>query len=155
MTKILVTGSSDGIGKEAALQLAREGAQVIVHGRTKQRAADAARGVAGAKVWVCDFASLADVRSAAARLPRGIDVLINNAGVFLQARQVTGDGFEATFQINHLAPFLLTRLLLPSMSEGSRIVNVSSAVHSGAEIAWDDLMSERHYSGYGAYAQSK
>jgi NAD(P)-dependent dehydrogenase (short-subunit alcohol dehydrogenase family) len=155
MTKILVTGSSDGIGKEAALQLARAGAQVIVHGRTKQRAADAARGVAGAKVWVCDFASLADVRSAAARLPRGIDVLINNAGVFLQSRQVTGDGFEATFQINHLAPFLLTQLLLPSMSEGSRIVNVSSAVHSGAEIAWDDLMSERHYSGYGAYAQSK
>jgi retinol dehydrogenase-12 len=155
MTKILVTGSSDGIGREAALQLAQEGAQVIVHGRTKERAADAARGVAGAEVWVCDFASLAKVRSAAARLPRGIDVLINNAGVFLQARQVTGDGFEATFQINHLAPFLLTQLLLPSMSEGSRIVNVSSAVHSGAEIAWDDLMSERHYSGYGAYAQSK
>jgi NAD(P)-dependent dehydrogenase (short-subunit alcohol dehydrogenase family) len=155
MTKILVTGSSDGIGREVALQLAREDAQVIVHGRTEQRAVDAARGVAGAEVWVCDFASLEEVRSSAARLPRGIDVLINNAGVYLQQRQVTRDGYEATFQINHLAPFLLTRLLLPSMSEGSRIVNVSSAVHSGAEIAWDDLMSERRYSAYGAYGQSK
>jgi NAD(P)-dependent dehydrogenase (short-subunit alcohol dehydrogenase family) len=155
MTKILITGSSDGIGREAALQLAREGAQVIVHGRTEQRAAAAAEGIPAAEVWVCDFASLAEVRSAAARLPRGIDVLINNAGVYLQRRQVTKDGLEATFQINHLAPFLLTQLLLPSMSGRSRIVDVSSTVHSGAEIAWDDLMGERRYSGYGAYAQSK
>jgi retinol dehydrogenase-12 len=155
MTKVLVTGSSDGIGKETAVLLAREGARVIVHGRTGARAAEAAQGIAGAESWICDFASLDSVRSAAAKLPPGIDVLINNAGVYLQARQLTKDGYEATFQINHLAPFLLTNLLLPSMSEGSRIVNVSSQVHSGAEIAWDDLMGERGYSGYGAYGQSK
>jgi NAD(P)-dependent dehydrogenase (short-subunit alcohol dehydrogenase family) len=155
MTKILVTGSSDGIGKETAVLLARAGARVIVHGRNEARAVEAARSIAGAESWICDFGSLEAVRSAAAKLPSGIDVLINNAGVYLKTRQVTKDGYEATFQINHLAPFLLTNLLLPSMSEGSRIVNVSSQVHSGAEIAWDDLMRELSYSGYGAYGQSK
>src|SRR5260221_1222505 len=155
MTKIVVTGTSDGIGKEAARRLAQAGAQVMVHGRTEARAAEAAKGIAGAEIWVCDFSSLEEVRTAAARLPRGLDVVINNAGVYLQRREVTRDGYEATFQTNHLAPFLLTNLLLPSMNEGSRIVNVSSQVHTGAEIAWDDLMGERRFSGYGAYAQSK
>jgi NAD(P)-dependent dehydrogenase (short-subunit alcohol dehydrogenase family) len=155
MTKILVTGSSDGIGKQAAIELARQGAQVIVHGRNRARAETAVEAVPGAQAWVCDFESLDEVRAAAGRLPPGIDVLVNNAGVYLTARRVTQDGYEVTFQVNHLAHFLLTNLLLPSMSEGSRIVNVSSQVHNGAEIDWDDPMGERHWSGYGAYGQSK
>jgi NAD(P)-dependent dehydrogenase (short-subunit alcohol dehydrogenase family) len=155
MAKVLVTGSSDGIGKQTALLLSRGGAQVIVHGRSEARAAQAAREVPGSEPWVCDFESLDEVRAAAGRLPAGIDVLINNAGVLLRERRTTGDGYETTFQVNHLAPFLLTNLILPSMVEGSRIVNVSSQVHAGAEMAWEDLMGERSFSGYGAYGQSK
>ena len=95
------------------------------------------------------------MRGAAAKLPAGIDVLINNAGVYVQRREVTRDGFELTFQVNHLAHFLLTNLLLPSMSDGSRVVNISSQVHASGHIEWDDLIAERGFSGYGAYAQSK
>lgn len=155
MTKILVTGSSDGIGRETAAELARAGAEVIVHGRSRARAEEAARAVPGAQTWVCDFDSLEDVRSAAGKLPPGIDVLINNAGVYLPSRHTTKDGYETTFQVNHLAHFLLTNLLLPSMSERSRIVNVSSQVHLGASLDFEDLMAEKSYSGYGAYGQSK
>ncbi len=155
MTKILVTGSSDGIGKETARQLAAGGAHVIVHGRSEERAAGAAREVGAAGIWVCDFGSLADVRRAAGQWPEGIAVLINNAGVYLQERQTTTDGFETTFQVNHLAPFLLTHLVLPGLAAGARIINVSSQVHVGAEMAWDDLMGEKRFSGYDAYAQSK
>jgi NAD(P)-dependent dehydrogenase (short-subunit alcohol dehydrogenase family) len=155
MTKALVTGSSDGIGKQTALELARGGAHVIVHGRSEERAAAAASAVGAAEIWVCDFGSLEEVRAAASRLPPGIDVLINNAGVYLQRRQLTKDGYETTFQVNHLAPFLLTNLLLPSLGKGARIVNVSSQVHSSGVLAWEDLMGEKNFSGYGAYAQSK
>ena len=150
--KVLVTGSSDGIGRETARKLASMGFEVIVHGRTRARAEGA---VPGAQIWACDFSSLDDVRGAVASLPAGIDVLINNAGVYVQRREVTRDGYELTFQVNHLAHFLLTSLLLPSMSEGARIVNVSSQVHASGQIDWDDLMAERSFSGYGAYAQSK
>ena len=155
MTKILVTGSSDGIGKETAVELARSGAEVIVHGRNRARAETAAEDVPGSTAWICDFGSLEEVRAAVKKLPAGIDVLINNAGVFLPRREASKDGYELTFQVNHLAHFLLTNLLLPSMSEGSRIVNVSSQVHAGADMRWDDLMLEHGYSGYGAYGQSK
>src|SRR5438874_9180348 len=152
MAKVLVTGSSDGIGHQTARQLVQLGHEVIVHGRSRARAQAA---LPGAPIWVCDFASLDEVRSRAVELPSGIDVLINNVGVYLQRRELTPDGHELTFQVNHLAPFLLTNLILPSMSEGARIVNVSSQVHGGAEMRWDDLEGERHFSGYGAYAQSK
>src|SRR3954468_6756674 len=124
MTKVLITGSSDGIGKETAAELARGGAEVIVHGRNRVRAEEAASSVPGAQAWVCDFDSLEDVRAASGKLPPGIDVLINNAGVYLASRHTTKDSYEPTFQVNHLAHFLLTNLRLPSMSEGSRIVNV-------------------------------
>src|ERR1043166_3714734 len=107
--KVLVTGSSDGIGRETARELAAKGFEVIVHGRSHARAAQGL--VPGGQIWVCDFASLDEVRGAAAKLPAGIDVLINNAGVYLQEREVSRDGYELTFQVNHLAHFLLTNLL--------------------------------------------
>src|SRR5260370_12438875 len=151
VAKILVTGSSDGIGKETAGELARQGHEVIVHGRTRARATGV---VPGARIWACDFASLDEVRSAAAELPSGIDVLINNAGVYRTERELTRDGHERTFQVNHLAPSLLTNLLLPSLSEGSRIVNVSSQLHARGEMSWDDLSGARESSGSRADSQA-
>jgi len=155
MAKVLVTGSSDGIGKETARQLSAGGVQVIVHGRSGERAAEAARETGAAGSWVCDFTSLEDIRRAVGRLPKDLDVVINNAGVYLQQRSTTKNGYETTFQVNHLAPFLLTNLLLPALPAGSRIVNVSSQVHGSGQLAWDDLMGEQRFSGYAAYAQSK
>ncbi len=107
-----------------------------------------------------DLSSLADVRALAAdvsaRAPR-IDVLINNAGVFMNERLVSKDGFEMTFAVNHLAPFLLTHLLLPKLqqSESPRVVNVSSVAHNRGVIDLEDPNLERGFSGYGAYAASK
>src|SRR2546426_4421700 len=116
MPLVLVTGSSDGIGKETARQLLAEGAEVIVHGRTQLRADKAIGDLGAGQRWVCDFSSLEEVRAATGKLPAGIDVLINNAGVYMKERVVTRDGYETTFQGNHLAPVLLTNLLLPSMA---------------------------------------
>src|SRR5438045_8567736 len=126
MGLILVTGSNDGIGKETARQLMAQGAEVIIHGRTQARADKAAAELGAARTWVCDFTSLDAIRETAPKLPAGIDVLINNAGVYMNERVLTRDGLETTFQVNHLAPFLLTSLLLPSMAQRARVVNVSS-----------------------------
>lgn len=163
---ILVTGATDGIGRQTALTLARRGARVLVHGRTRAKAEAAAgairelaRSDRAEPVWG-DLSSLAEVRALAldvgGRVPR-LDVLLNNAGVFLNERTVTRDGLEATFQVNHLAPFLLTHLLLDKLHESDepRVVNVSSIAHARGRIDFDDLQSERDYSPYGAYAASK
>lgn len=138
---ILVTGATDGIGRQTALTLARRGARVLVHGRTRAKAEAAAgairelaRSDRAEPVWG-DLSSLAEVRALAldvgGRVPR-LDVLLNNAGVFLNERTVTRDGLEATFQVNHLAPFLLTHLLLDKLHESDepRVVNVSSIAHA-------------------------
>jgi NAD(P)-dependent dehydrogenase (short-subunit alcohol dehydrogenase family) len=163
---ILVTGSSDGIGKETACVLAERGARVILHGRTRERLAAAAReverrsGRAPAGEELADLASLAGVRALAARVreefPR-LDVLINNAGVFMRQRVLTADGFETTFAVNHLAPVLLTHLLLPALDESpqGRIVNVSSGAHLGGVLDWDNLQGEKRHDPLGAYALSK
>lgn len=164
---VLITGSTDGIGRAAAIEAARRGYRVIVHGRSEQRV-DAVLGeirrVGGIEIEpqgvTADLASLADVRTLAHRL-RGdlarLDVLINNAGVISRTRRVSRDGFELTFAVNHLAHFLLTTELLDRITESApaRIVNVSSMVHYGATIEFDDLMLERDYDGYRAYEQSK
>lgn len=163
---VLVTGATDGIGKETAFQMARLGARVVVHGRSPDRvraAAEDLRTRAGAS-WVgeavADFSSLPSVRAMAQTLlaqhPR-LDVLINNAGAYVRRRTITADGYESTLQINHLAPFLLTHLLLPALhaSPAGRIVNVSSIAHLRAKMQWHDLHGELEYDDYDAYAQSK
>ena len=163
---VLITGSTDGIGKETALQLAQRGATVIVHGRSVDRCQAAcddirrATGNSNVDFVVADLSSQRQVRRMAAEIQERTDrlhVLINNAGVIVLTRQVTEDGLEATFAVNHLAPFLLTHLLLDRLkaSAPARIINVSSTVHYDAQIKLDNLQSEKNYNGINAYKLSK
>lgn len=163
---VLVTGSTDGIGKETARQLAALGATVLVHGRDAQRCEatrDELRQATGnpdVDSFVADLSSQRQVRQLAADILARYDrlhVLINNAGVILLQRQVTEDGMEASFAVNHLAPFLLTNLLLDRLkvSAPARVVTVSSTVHSDGRIDFNDLQGERRYNGVVAYKTAK
>jgi NAD(P)-dependent dehydrogenase (short-subunit alcohol dehydrogenase family) len=162
----LVTGATNGIGLEAAKALAKQGATVVLTGRDKGRLETALiavrHAVPDAKVesLQADFASLKEVHALAeafkARHSR-LDVLLNNAGLVLHERQVTKEGFEATFGINHLAPFLLTHLLMDVLkaSGPARVVNVSSDAHRYGKLDFNDLQSERSYSMMRVYGTSK
>lgn len=162
---VLVTGSTDGIGKATALRLARDGFGVVLHGRSEARCRRALAelrevGGGGEVAYVCaDLASLAEVRALAQEVRErfgSLSVLINNAGVYEAERRITVDGVERTFAVNHLAPFLLTRSLLDVLEGNgpSRIINVSSMAHA-AHLDLDNLTDPRPYSGHEAYAQSK
>ena len=166
MRTVLVTGATDGIGRETARQLAVAGWRVILHGRSRARGEEARREIAHAtgnasvEFVEGDFASLEEVRRCArelsARLER-LDALVNNAGVYEGSRRLSADGFEMTFAVNHLAPYLLTRLLLPLLQKSapSRIINVSSATHASGRLEFQDLQMEHRFTPYGAYAASK
>jgi NAD(P)-dependent dehydrogenase (short-subunit alcohol dehydrogenase family) len=166
---ILVTGATDGLGKGVALELARRGASVLVHGRDPQRIAasiDELRRIGGnprIRGYCADFSGLSAVRKLAedvlAHEPQ-LDVLVNNAGIGTTvpggaARQVSQNGHELRFAVNYLAPFLLTRRLQPLLaaSAPARIVNVSSLGQQPLDFG--DVMLERGYSGERAYCQSK
>ncbi len=166
---VVVTGGNSGIGLETAAELASMGARVLLTARNadKGRAAVAALsqrvGEKGAvQLVVFDLADLDSVRRGAAEIleqaPR-LDVLVNNAGLVLSEREVTVDGYEATFAINHLGPFLLTNLLLDRIraSAPARVVTVASTAHTSARkgIPFDDLQSTRRYGGMRVYGQSK
>ncbi|HEX7840101.1 MAG TPA: SDR family NAD(P)-dependent oxidoreductase [Kofleriaceae bacterium] len=166
---VLVTGSTDGIGRATARALAAGGMKVILHGRTKLKL-DAAlaelRGeLPGAELEGVSFdlGSQAAVRRGAeqilARVP-ALHVLINNAGIFADERVVTDDGVELTFAVNYLAPFLLTQLLAQRLeasatSAPSRVINVASIAHTRGRIHIDDLTLSSAWTGYAAYAMSK
>lgn len=156
---IVITGASSGIGAAAARQLALAGQRVVIVGRDPQRT-EAIADELGAPFHLADFADLAQVRSLAADLlaayPR-IDVLANNAGGIFGGRTVTVDGFEATFQTNHLAAFLLTTLLRERLVEsGASVVQTSSiAARRFSRFDIDDLNAERRYSSSGAYGNAK
>ena len=163
---VVVTGANYGIGKAAATELARRGAHVVMTARDRARGEAArddvrrASGNAQVDLLLGDFAVLDQVRALAAELARlpGIDVLINNAGLMLSVRSETRDGFETTFQVNHLAPFLLTTLLLPKLTAkpGVRIVTVASDAHTrGGALDFDDLQSKRSYAPFAVYGRSK
>lgn len=161
---VLVTGGTGGIGLATAAGLAGLGARVGIVGRDQQRADAAAerlrRAAGEVDVFTADVASQRQVRRLAeqvlAAYPR-LDVLVNNVGGYWATRRETEDGLERTFAVNHLAPFLLTNLLLDRLrsSAPARVVTVSSGAQSMGRIDFDDLMGDRSYNGQRAYNQSK
>jgi NAD(P)-dependent dehydrogenase (short-subunit alcohol dehydrogenase family) len=161
----LITGATDGVGKSTALQLAQRGFRVVLVARSASKAEAVQRELAqatGEKVdfLTADLASLRQVRELGQRFRErygALDVLINNAGVFLPERTQTEDGFETTYQVNYLSHFLLTQLLLEPLSQAAqgRIINLSSSVITRARFDPDNLQSEQRFSVFGTYAASK
>lgn len=162
----VVTGASSGIGTETALGLARAGATVVMVGRDPVKAAAARDRVVAdtgrrdVELLLADFARLGDVRRVASEVLSvhpAVHVLVNNAATTTRQRRTTVDGLEETFAVNHAAPFLLTHLLLPALraATSARVVTVSSVAHKGGSIDFSDLQSERTWSSFGAYADSK
>ena len=163
---VVVTGASSGIGFETAKALAAMGARVALvcrdagRGEAARAAIASATGNEDVTVVRADLCVQDDVRGAAAELAGAfpeIDVLVHNAGTAQWQRTLTPDGIETTFAVNHLAPFLLTRLLLGPIRAAapSRVVTVASAAHRRAAMDWGDLQGERRYRVWTAYSQSK
>jgi NAD(P)-dependent dehydrogenase (short-subunit alcohol dehydrogenase family) len=163
---VMVTGATDGIGKESARALAGKGATVIVVSRNPQKCeATVAEiknqtGNANVEAMPADLSWQHDIHELARRFvdryPR-LDVLLNNAGAIFASRQVSKDGIEMTWALNHLNYFLLTHLLLDALKAvpAARVVNVSSGAHHMGRINFDDLQGEKRYSGWTAYGNSK
>ncbi len=162
---VLVTGATSGIGRATVLELARRRTAVLLHGRTAATARQAAEEVRRLvpeatvdPVWG-DLGVLDEVRALAARVAEGprLDVIVHNAGIERWEREVTADGLEVTFVVNHLAPLLLTLLLAPLLerSRPTRLIFLSSIVHGWGVIHWEDLQAERWYAPEAVYYQSK
>jgi NAD(P)-dependent dehydrogenase (short-subunit alcohol dehydrogenase family) len=163
---VLITGGTSGIGRAAATALAAMGAEVVVTGRSRERgesAVEEIRDTSGnerVSLILADFAVQAEVRGLAEEFRERydrLDVLVNNAGIVQSKRIETPDGLELTLAVNHLAPFLLTNLLLDLLKESapSRIVTVSSEARRGAQIDFEDLQSERRYRPFKVYGMTK
>ncbi len=162
----MVTGSSSGIGKATALGLAKMGASVVMICRDQERGEAAMNEIVKkssnqkVSLLIADLSSQNSIRRLVENFTASytkLHVLVNNAGVFLAKRLFTEDGIEMTFAVNHLAPFLLTNLLLPTLKTNTlpRVITVASSAHYGATIDFDNLQGDMHYSGFRAYSQSK
>jgi NAD(P)-dependent dehydrogenase (short-subunit alcohol dehydrogenase family) len=163
VTLVVITGATRGIGRAAAIELAKRGAEVAVVGREPERVgsvaeeAQAAGDGAPVNQHVADLALMSGVRALADELRAKydhIDVLANNAGALFASRRETSEGFEQTFALNHLAPFLLTNLLRDRLS-GSRVVTTASDAHESGRLDLDDLQSETSYAAMRVYGTSK
>ncbi|MBZ0200018.1 MAG: SDR family NAD(P)-dependent oxidoreductase [Ignavibacteriaceae bacterium] len=163
---VLITGSTDGIGQQTAIELARMGAKVIIHGRTETKALETVAQLSqrigkGELDWVGgEFTSFSEVKKMAEEINNRydkLDVLINNAGVYKREKIITTDGFETTFQVNHLSHFLLTNLLLDILqkAEHPKVIVVSSVAHMRAKLDFKNLNAEKSFDAYGQYAVSK
>ncbi len=162
----VITGATSGIGLVAAREIARLGARLVIVGRNQTKCAAAVReigatsGNQNVEALVADFSRQDDIRRLAQQIRKRhsrLDVLINNAGGIRGKRELTPDRIEMTFAVNHLAPFLLTNLLLDLIkaSDPARIINVSSAAHSAVDMDFDNLMGERRFTPWRAYCMSK
>jgi NAD(P)-dependent dehydrogenase (short-subunit alcohol dehydrogenase family) len=161
---IVITGGTSGIGEVAAAELARQGARIVLIARDLARADETltalrkANASADHKVHIAELSRLSEMKRVAGEIAASepqIDVLLNNAGALFNARQVTEDGLEMTFATNHMAYFVVTNLLLPKLKPGARIVSTASDAHKGARLDFDDLQSEKRYSGFSVYGRSK
>lgn len=163
---ILITGSTDGIGKQTALELAGMGKTVLLHGRDPDKGRTVLEQLRDEThnnrldLFIADLSSQKEIHELAGEVKKKygrLHVLVNNAGVFLNNRQLTEDGLEMTFAVNHLAPFLLTHLLLDLLKKSTpaRIITVSSITHQQAWVDLDNLQGQKSYIGYSAYALSK
>jgi NAD(P)-dependent dehydrogenase (short-subunit alcohol dehydrogenase family) len=165
--RVVMTGATNGIGLAAAQQLAALGAELTIVARSQERAAMALERIHEApqhapvpEVALADLSSQADVRRLAGALldrHERIDVLVNNAGATFRERRLTVDGIEETWALNHLAPFLLTNLLLDRMKQHppARIITTASDAHRRARIPFGDLAAERSWKGFGRYGETK
>jgi retinol dehydrogenase 12 len=163
VTVVVLTGATRGIGRAAAIELARSGAEVALVGREPERVkavaeeARAAGGGAQVHQYVADLALMSSVRMLAAEIRERyahIDVLANNAGALFASRKETPEGLEQTFALNHLAPFLLTNLLRDRLA-GGRVVGTASDAHKSGRLDLDDLQSQKSYSAMRVYGTSK
>ena len=159
---VLVTGSTSGIGREAALAFGRLGADVLVHGRDaeagRQVLAELEAEGADGEFFRADFTDTAAVSELAASVRESVaelDVLANNAGGYFRNGAITAVGVERTFHVNHLAGYQLTAELLPVLADDARVVTTSSGAHRGPPIDYDDLKTIDDYSGWRAYQRSK
>jgi retinol dehydrogenase 12 len=162
----LISGATEGIGRVTAIELAARGFTVVLAARDAKRAAavvkeiEAATGCRDVDTITVDLRSLAEVRALSEtfhrRYPR-LDVLINNAGIFGEKRQITADGFEATYQVNYLSQFYLAHLMLDALkrADQGRIINLSSSVYANGQFDSGNLQGEKRFSTFGAYANSK
>ena len=159
----LITGANSGLGLETARALAAKGARVVMACRNQSKAEAACQkltpGNGGELIPLeLDLADLASVRRGATEVAErwgGLDLLINNAGLMAPPRQLSAQGFELQFAVNHLGHFALTQQLLPLLRQGARVVHVSSGASYFGRIAFDDLQGEQRYDAWAAYAQSK
>jgi NAD(P)-dependent dehydrogenase (short-subunit alcohol dehydrogenase family) len=163
---VMITGANVGIGKQTALNLAKMGARVVMVCRNPEKGEaamseiQAKSGNSKIELMLANLSSMAAIRILAKEYKAShdrLDVLINNAGVVPWKRSLTVDGMELTFAVNHLAPFLLTNLLLDTIkaSAPARIINLTSGLHTGGSIDFDDLQSEKKFGGFHAYKEAK
>ncbi|MCB1179061.1 MAG: SDR family oxidoreductase [Leptospiraceae bacterium] len=163
---ILITGATDGIGRSTAARLAEKGYKLLIHGRNSEKLKSTKEEIinktnnSNIDTINIDLSSLEDVGLKAKEIKEKypeIYCLINNAGTFQKEKNLTKEGYEFTFTINHLAPFLLTNILLDNLKKGSpsRIINVSSIAHRNGKINFDNLNAEESFTPYGTYALSK